>query len=144
MKDGSIKPQELANITGDRHVYPGSLFNSALIVLILAPLKRYEFSASKLYPIFFFNLKKSMKIFGKKYFRWKKINFRWFFSIQFSLKIFGKFYFSKNRKYFLFFSSEKNIYFLKLKKKWGTVSMQKNHIFRLVGFLERSEQTQKR
>ena len=40
MKDGSIKPVELANIMGVRHVYPGRLFNFAPIVLILAPLER--------------------------------------------------------------------------------------------------------
>ena len=48
MKGGSIKPLILADSRGVRHVYPGRMCQSALIELILAPLKSWEISASKL------------------------------------------------------------------------------------------------
>ena len=94
---------------------------------------------------YFFQLQKniffSMEKIPKKYFPKNKI-FWDFFSIQFSFKmikfskISGKFSSFFQKYFFIFFSSKKIIFFLKLKKKLGTVSMQKNHIFRLVGFSE--------
>ena len=105
---------------------------SAGIAIKTPGIERSHFSASKLYPNFYFKTKKyflrtkkKMKkcFFGKIFWKVKKVK------IFNSIENFDFFHFSENfpKTYFHFFSISKK-YFLVLKKKMGTASMQKSVI----------------
>ena len=119
-------------------------WRSAGITLKTPPIERYDFSASKLYPIFFFNFKKNIiffdekkmtKIFLKKKMKmsrhfWKFDHFKW--------KLYWK-KISTNFIFFLnifleFFPSKKNIFFWRWFFFWIQFRTRKSISFDWWGF----------